>query len=152
MLEPKGLSSLRRNPVPVGWALIAGSFRSVCIRLENIIQASLPDRIAIEDYRMYAGKEAMHTGRRLWTAELIGAVRALSAICEFTCPVTALQAQAKNRWRDKRLKLYYPHVFHPEYPKDHPLLASPHTLDAFKIGLAFLEKSGRWEPKPPAGT
>lgn len=136
-------------PHAVGWALISGTFREVVWKLRDISRRGGAEHVVVEDYRMYAGKEAMHTGGRLYTAELIGAIRALAAIRAQPPEVHALQAQAKNRWSDKRLRRYYSRLFEAAKWRKDAITSSPHTLDAFKLGLAWLEKEGGWTPVLP---
>ncbi len=136
-------------PAPIAWALVTGSFVSCTIKLEDILHLCDPHHVVVEDYRMYAGKEAMHTGRRLWTAELIGAIRALVALQEESPKLHVVQAQIKNRWGNKRLLRFYPLMFKLKPSKNAGVRASLHTLDAFKLGLAWLESEGVWTPELP---
>ncbi len=91
--------------------------------------------VVIEDYRIYEGKADMHTGQRLFTVELIGATRACCTLAALSC--VSVPASWKGRWPDARLKVKFP------VPCNLP---RPHALDALKLGLAYLEKEGRWTP------
>jgi len=86
--------------------------------------------VVIEDYRIYAGKAAMHTGQRLYTAELLGATHAICATTSPFLSVTVYPASKKGRWPDARLRAKFP---------NHGV-TGVHAVDALKLGLAYVEK------------
>lgn len=91
--------------------------------------------VVIEDYRIYQGAEGMHVGIRLYTAELIGAIKAICALQGVA--VQMMSAQKKQRWPVARLDKRFPQS---------RKVAGIHARDAMKIGLAFFEKYTDWHP------
>jgi len=95
-----------------------------------------PRVVILEDYRVYTGSAGAHVGRPLFTAELIGAMEVLCAICIPPVITDRLPASKKGRWPDARLRNKFPEG-------DHYV---DHVLDALKLGLAWLEKEELWTP------
>lgn len=93
--------------------------------------------VLVEDYRIAIGKATMHTGRRLFTAELIGATRACCAM--FTPPIVcaSLQPNIKGRWPEARIKAKY---------DVSDRLPKPHAHDALQLALAYIERELKWVP------
>ena len=93
--------------------------------------------VVIEDYRIYQGAEGMHVGQRLYTAELIGAIKAICSLSISDPEVQMIPAAKKGRWPDARLRARYPYG---------PAVTGTHALDALKIGLTYIEQELSWEP------
>lgn len=92
------------------------------------------DVVVVEDYRVYASKASMHIGNCLYTAQLIGAIRALCILEDIR--VVVLPASKKGRWPNARLRAKFP---------GHGV-EGVHALDALKLGLAYIEKELAWIP------
>jgi len=107
-------------------------------QFHRILRHHKPDMVVIEDYRVYAGKAGMHIGQRLFTAELIGAIEVLCAICIPPVTTDRLPAAKKGRWPDARIDN--------KFPQGTPYIHSGHESDALKLGLAWLEKEELWTP------
>lgn len=100
--------------------------------------ADEPFFLAIEDYRVYKGQAEMHTGRRLYVAEQIGAIRGYAEHIFPTIQVRVLPAQKKGRWPDARIatwtgqdRLWGAKMVH-----------KPHGWDALKLALTCAEQEG----------
>jgi len=95
-----------------------------------VLDIHKPDAVVIEAYRIYAGKADMHIGNRLFTAELIGAFRALCAAVSPPVLIRTLPASKKGRWPDARLDAKFP---------QHKVVTGTHERDALKLALAYKE-------------
>ena len=107
--------------------------------LERTLRGSLVpavDLIVIEDYRVYSSKAQMHVGARLTTAELIGAIEFYAAQREIK--IIRLTASLKGRWPKARLLRFY--------EVDFLSVPKPHALDAWILGLTYLELYKDWSP------
>ena len=93
-----------------------------------------PDVLVLEDYRIYADKANMHIGNRLFTAELIGSIRALCAVVAPPVSIRTLSASKKGRWPDARLDAKFP---------QHKAVTGTHERDALKLALAYKEMQER---------
>lgn len=115
----------------------------VAIKLDHVLRTSPVAAVVLEDYRIYQGKANLHIGNRLYTAELIGAIRAVCALCTLRgVEVYTLPASKKGRWPDARLRARFP---------GHGV-EGVHALDALKLGLAHIEKELGWQPQSEPGS
>lgn len=96
-----------------------------------------PDALVLEDYRVYRDKAMAHTGSRVLTANLIGALMHEAALN--MTPAIRISASEKGRWPEARLKKKYPGYFSTFVPK-------PHAGDALILALCFAESKGWWKP------
>lgn len=103
--------------------------------------ADEPFLLAIEDYRVYKGQADMHTGKRLYEAEQIGAMRGYVEHVFPPIQVHVLPAQKKGRWPDARIAEWV--------GRDRlwgtGMVEKPHGWDALKLALTCVEQEGpRW--------
>jgi len=95
------------------------------------------DMIVVEDYRVYKGYAEQHIGNRLFTAELIGAIRAISWLHTDHISVVAVPASSKGRWPIARLLKKFPQFCD---------IKDLHARDALQLGLSYIEKTFSWKP------
>ena len=94
-----------------------------------------PTRVIIEDYRIYRSKANLHIGRQLITSEFIGAIELKAA--QLGLSTVRVSASTKGRWPEARIQRWYARTL-AQVPK-------PHALDAWLLGLSYLESQG-WSP------
>lgn len=104
----------------------------------RVLRLYQPQMVIMEDYRVYAGKARMHIGQHLFTAELIGAMEVLCAICIPPVATVRSPASKKGRWPDARIRK--------KFPPGVQYIHSGHIVDALKLGLAWLEREAIWIP------
>lgn len=121
-------------PAAGGYLETQASFAHTVRALFETCTCICPDVVVVEDYRIYATKAMMHTGRRLYTTELIGAIRALCILSGIR--VVVLPASKKGRWSNARLRAKFP---------GHGV-EGDHALDALKLGLTYIEQELAWIP------
>jgi hypothetical protein len=95
------------------------------------------EAIVLEDYRVYGSKADVHIGSRVITSEIIGAIELLAA--QEHHEVVRISATTKGRWPIARLKRWY--------PEQYKSIIKPHGLDAWILGLCYLELWKDWNPK-----
>ena len=94
-----------------------------------------PSEVVVEDYRIYRGKAEVHTGVRLYTAEMIGAIRGVCALFVPRIGAIVYPAQTKGAWPLAKLDKYFPR--HGEY--------KGHCHDAIQLGLYHAETALKWD-------
>lgn len=112
-------------------------WESVSAKVRDLVGRE-PDVIVLEDYRVYASKAAMHTGARLLTPELMGAICHEAGIAMI--PVVRIPAGRKGLWPPARLKAKKPNLA-PIGVK----IPQPHAGDALILALIYAEDKG-WKP------
>lgn len=94
-----------------------------------------PERLVIEDYRIFPQMARMHSGHRPAVSELIGAIH---LHCELNqIPFYRVSPSQKGRWPLARLKNKFP---------QHKKVPRPHALAALQVLLVHLEQEGLWKP------
>lgn len=112
------------------WTLADESLFGFSLGFSSYLNRKEPSVVVIEDYRIYADKANMHIGNRLFTAELIGSIRALCAVVVPLVSIHTLPASKKGRWPDARLEAKFP---------QHRAVTGTHERDALKLALAYKE-------------
>jgi len=127
---PMILESLELSQPTLEWHSIA---------LASLFHQIKPSVVVVEDYVVYATHATRHIGNQLFTAKLVGAIQALCATVIPPILVVLLQAAKKGCWPDARIRAKFPKGLELE-------VNSPHTRDALKLGLVYIEEAGLWTP------
>jgi hypothetical protein len=106
------------------------SIEQFSFKLYGLLKTTRPAEIVVEDYRVYLDKAQLHVGRRLYTAEMIGAIRAVCTLFVPTIPVVVYPANVKGSWPKAKLDKYIP--YHTE--------VTGHAHDALVLVLHHLHR------------